>query len=77
MIFSGGMGVGLVFWGVAEPMMHLSSPPLGIGTPGTVEASLKEEEGAHPAVLEEAEIETGLESISDRHVVDAPYKENQ
>tara|TARA_R110001599_G_scaffold79280_1_gene214844 strand:- start:5226 stop:6578 length:1353 start_codon:yes stop_codon:yes gene_type:complete len=41
------------------------------------EASLKEEEDAHPTVLEEAEIETGLESISDRHVVDAPYKENQ
>jgi len=39
MIFSGGMGVGLVFWGVAEPMMHLSSPPLGIGAPGSVEAA--------------------------------------
>lgn len=39
MIFSGGMGVGLVFWGVAEPMMHLSKPPLGIGTAGTVEAA--------------------------------------
>ncbi|CCK76943.1 Glycine betaine transporter OpuD [Oleispira antarctica RB-8] len=39
MIFSGGMGVGLVFWGVAEPIMHLSSPPLGIGTPGSVEAA--------------------------------------
>jgi glycine betaine transporter len=39
MIFSGGMGVGLVFWGVAEPMMHLSSPPLGIGTPGSAEAA--------------------------------------
>lgn len=39
MIFSGGMGVGLVFWGVAEPMIHLSSPPLGIGTPGSIEAA--------------------------------------
>jgi glycine betaine transporter len=39
MIFSGGMGVGLVFWGVAEPILHLSSPPLGIGTPGSVEAA--------------------------------------
>lgn len=39
MIFSGGMGVGLVFWGVAEPMIHFSSPPLGIGTPETVEAA--------------------------------------
>ena len=39
MIFSGGMGVGLVFWGVAEPMMHFNSPPLGIGTPRTAEAA--------------------------------------
>jgi glycine betaine transporter len=39
MIFSGGMGVGLVFWGVAEPILHLTSPPLGIGTPGSVEAA--------------------------------------
>ncbi len=38
-IFSGGMGVGLVFWGVAEPILHLSSPPLGIGTPGSVDAA--------------------------------------
>lgn len=39
MIFSGGMGVGLVFWGVAEPMMHFNSPPLGVGTPRTAEAA--------------------------------------
>jgi glycine betaine transporter len=39
MIFSGGMGVGLVFWGVAEPMMHFTEPPLGIGDPRTVEAA--------------------------------------
>ncbi|WP_299442926.1 BCCT family transporter [uncultured Rhodospira sp.] len=39
MIFSGGMGVGLVFWGVAEPMMHFNEPPLGIGDPRTVEAA--------------------------------------
>jgi glycine betaine transporter len=39
MIFSGGMGVGLVFWGVAEPILHLSSPPLGVDTPGSVEAA--------------------------------------
>ncbi|QIM49041.1 BCCT family transporter [Pusillimonas sp. DMV24BSW_D] len=31
MIFSAGMGVGLVFWGVAEPMTHFISPPLGQG----------------------------------------------
>lgn len=29
MIFSAGMGVGLVFWGIAEPMTHYLSPPLG------------------------------------------------
>lgn len=28
MIFSAGMGVGLVFWGVAEPMTHYVDPPL-------------------------------------------------
>jgi glycine betaine transporter len=33
MIFSAGMGVGLVFWGVAEPLTHFNEPPLGIGTP--------------------------------------------
>ena len=29
MLFSAGMGVGLLFWGVAEPMSHFSSPPVG------------------------------------------------
>ena len=39
MIFSGGMGVGLVFWGVAEPMMHFNDPPLGTGLPQTARAA--------------------------------------
>ena len=39
MIFSGGMGVGLVFWGVAEPMMHFNAPPVGSGLPRTAEAA--------------------------------------
>ena len=39
MIFSGGMGVGLVFWGVAEPIMHLNVPPLGLAEPRSVEAA--------------------------------------
>jgi glycine betaine transporter len=39
MIFSAGMGVGLVFWGVAEPVMHFNEPPLGIGQPRTPEAA--------------------------------------
>lgn len=29
MLFSAGMGIGLVFWGVAEPMYHFYSPPVG------------------------------------------------
>lgn len=31
MLFSAGMGIGLVFYGVAEPMMHYQSPPTGEG----------------------------------------------
>jgi glycine betaine transporter len=27
MLFSGGMGIGLIFWGVAEPVYHYLSPP--------------------------------------------------
>ncbi|MEW4567009.1 BCCT family transporter [Tautonia sp. JC769] len=29
MLFAAGMGVGLLFWGVAEPMTHFASPPIG------------------------------------------------
>jgi len=39
MIFSAGMGVGLVFWGVAEPMMHFNEPPMGSGLPRTTDAA--------------------------------------
>lgn len=31
MLFSAGMGIGLVFWGVAEPLSHFASPPTGEG----------------------------------------------
>ncbi|MDR6226433.1 glycine betaine uptake BCCT transporter [Desmospora profundinema] len=31
MLFSAGMGIGLVFWGVAEPLTHFTSPPTGEG----------------------------------------------
>lgn len=31
MLFSAGMGIGLLFFGVAEPIMHFSSPPVGEG----------------------------------------------
>ncbi len=34
MLFSAGMGIGLVFWSVAEPMTHFTTPPAGqAGTP--------------------------------------------
>ncbi|MFE8070621.1 BCCT family transporter [Marinobacteraceae bacterium S3BR75-40.1] len=39
MIFSAGMGVGLVFWGVAEPMSHYVSPPLGMAPAQTPQAA--------------------------------------
>lgn len=37
MLFSAGMGIGLVFYGVAEPMIHYASPPFG--EPHTVSAA--------------------------------------
>jgi glycine betaine transporter len=37
MLFSAGMGIGLVFWSVAEPMYHFMTPP--VGEPGTREAA--------------------------------------
>ena len=37
MLFSAGMGIGLMFFGVAEPLMHFASPPVGTG--GTIEAA--------------------------------------
>jgi len=37
MLFSVGMGIGLMFFGVAEPVMHFQSPPLG--EPNTVDAA--------------------------------------
>ena len=37
MLFSAGMGIGLMFFGVAEPVMHYVSPP--VGDPETAEAA--------------------------------------
>ena len=37
MLFSAGMGIGLLFFGVAEPVMHFSSPP--IGDPNSIESA--------------------------------------
>ena len=37
MLFAAGMGIGLVFWGVAEPMMHYTNPPFG--QPSSIESA--------------------------------------
>src|SRR5690606_25153026 len=37
MLFSAGMGIGLMFFGVAEPVMHFLDPPVGSG--GTAHAA--------------------------------------
>ncbi len=40
MLFSAGLGSGLIYWGVAEPMYHIQdSPFLSGATPGSVEAA--------------------------------------
>ncbi|CAL62675.1 Glycine betaine transporter [Herminiimonas arsenicoxydans] len=43
MLFAAGMGIGLVFWGVAEPISHYSSAPPGIqsGTPEAANAAMR------------------------------------
>ncbi|MFF0544198.1 BCCT family transporter [Nocardia thailandica] len=38
MMFSAGMGIGLMFWGVAEPLSHFVSPPPHTAAPGSPEA---------------------------------------
>ncbi|KAB7744904.1 BCCT family transporter [Nostocoides sp. F2B08] len=40
MLFAAGMGIGLVFWGVAEPLNHFASPPPG--TPDNAAARARE-----------------------------------
>ena len=39
MMFATGMGIGLIFWGVAEPLTHLNNPPMGMAEPGTPQAA--------------------------------------
>jgi choline/carnitine/betaine transport len=39
MMFATGMGIGLMFWGVAEPLTHFNTPPLGGAEPGSAEAA--------------------------------------
>lgn len=38
MMFSAGMGIGLMFYGVAEPLSHFATPPPGTGPEGNPEA---------------------------------------
>ena len=38
MMFSAGMGIGLMFYAVAEPISHLGAPPLGLECAGTPDA---------------------------------------
>lgn len=38
MMFSAGMGIGLMFFGVAEPLSHFTTPPPGTGADGDSEA---------------------------------------
>lgn len=40
MILSAVMGVGLISYGVAEPISHFAAPPHGLAEPGTVEAAV-------------------------------------
>ncbi len=39
MLFSAGMGIGLVFYGVAEPLSHYVTPPVAGGVPGSTDAA--------------------------------------
>ncbi|HVR37119.1 MAG TPA: BCCT family transporter [Methylomirabilota bacterium] len=39
MLFAAGMGIGLVFFGVAEPMYHFADPPMGLEEAGTPQAA--------------------------------------
>jgi choline/glycine/proline betaine transport protein len=42
MLFGGGMGIGLIFWSVAEPMTHYMSPPFGEGgTPDALNLAIR------------------------------------
>src|SRR5215210_3619785 len=39
MLFQAGMGIGLVFWAVSEPVTHYADPPLGLAKPETADAA--------------------------------------
>ncbi|MCX4390302.1 BCCT family transporter [Micromonospora peucetia] len=39
MMFSAGMGIGLMFWGAAEPLSHLGTPPRGLNEANSQQAA--------------------------------------
>ncbi len=39
MLFQAGMGIGLLFWGVSEPVLHAAQPPFGLERAGTPESA--------------------------------------
>jgi len=39
MLFQAGMGIGLLFWGVAQPLLHYGTPPFGEAEPRSPEAA--------------------------------------
>jgi glycine betaine transporter len=39
MMFATGMGIGLIFWGMAEPLTHLNTPPMAMAEPGSAQAA--------------------------------------
>jgi glycine betaine transporter len=39
MLFQAGMGIGLVFWSVSEPLTHYADPHLGLAEPKTADAA--------------------------------------
>lgn len=39
MLFQAGMGIGILFWGVGEPLLHYGAPPLGQAEAETPEAA--------------------------------------
>lgn len=41
MILSAVMGIGLISYGVAEPISHFAAPPHGLAEPGTMEAAVR------------------------------------
>jgi choline/carnitine/betaine transport len=54
MMFATGMGIGLMFYGVAEPLTHLNTPPMNMAEPGSPDAAQRAMEytffhwGFHP-----------------------------